>query len=190
MTRQLAHMWDASRCVNCGACLVACASANYPQLAYEGAAIKRGLATNITRTYEEKATTTALMLTQCQQCGAAPCLVRCPVKAISRSEDGLVRTDEKKCIHCQTCVAVCPYGARWNDPVTKVPKSCLGPTCMALVAAGQDPACVQACPATARAFGDVDDKQSAIARRINAPDTRRIDIDKGTKPNFYAIEKA
>jgi protein NrfC len=49
---------------------------------------------------------------------------------------------------------------------------------------------VQACPATARAFGDVDDPQSAVARRIKAPGMKRIDFDKGTRPNFYAIDKA
>jgi protein NrfC len=117
-------------------------------------------------------------------------LVNCPVHAISRDDNGLVRTDEAKCIKCQRCVANCPYGARWPNPVTMVPQSCLGPGCRALVAKGQPPACVQACPATARLFGDTADPASAISKRISAPGYRRVSIDKGTRPNYYVLDKS
>lgn len=190
MSRQFAHVWDASRCINCGACQVACAATNYPQLADAGAEIARGLATNISRVIEEKSGTTTLMLMQCQQCATAPCLVKCPAKAISRDADGLVRTDEEKCIKCQLCVAECPYGARWTDPVSMVPKSCMGPGCRSLVAAGQLPACVQACPVLARAFGNVTDPASEVSRRIAQPGYRRVRADKGTRPNFYVMQRS
>lgn len=188
--RQLAHVWDSSRCVNCGACIVACTMTNYVPLAYSGSKIKRGLATNIARSVDESAPLPKLALVQCQQCADAPCLARCPQKAISRNADGQVVTNEKKCVQCGRCVRACPYSARWTDPQTDIPKSCMGPGCRGLVAAGQAPACVQACPATAREFGNVLDPASAASRRIATPGMRRGGPDKGTKPNLYVLEKA
>lgn len=187
--RQMVHVWDASQCFNCGACIVACSMTNYAGLAYSGAKIDRGLATNIERVETEVNGATRLLLSQCQQCTNAPCLAKCPKKAISRNDDGLVVTDEAKCIQCGKCVAACPYGARWTDPKTETPKSCMGLGCKALVASGQQPACVQACPASARAFGDLLDPASVVAKRVNAPGYRRAGLDRGTKPNFWVIEK-
>lgn len=190
VNRQLTHLWDASRCVNCGACQVACAMTNYVNLAYSGAEIAHGLATNIRRVVDESGSATRLLLMQCQQCVDAPCAKRCPEKIIRRNSDGLVITDEAKCIECGRCVKACPYGARWEDPVSGVPKSCMGPGCRALVEAGQKPACVQACPAMAREFGDMNDAQSAVRKRAQAPGMRRGGVDKGTRPTFIVLEKA
>lgn len=188
--RQLAHVWDASLCFNCGACVVACTMTNYVSLAYAGKKIERGLASNITRVVNETGPLPKLLMVQCQQCTEAPCIDRCPADAITRNADGLVVTDEPACIQCGKCVKACPYGARWTDPVTEIRKSCLGPGCQALVAAGQSPACVQACPAGARAFGDVHDPASGVSRRIAAPGKRRGGLDHGTKPNFYVLENS
>lgn len=188
--RQLAHVWDASRCFNCGACVVACTMTNYVPLAYAGAKTEYGLASNIRRSVDETLPLPRLLLLQCQQCTDAPCVARCPEKAISRNADGMVVTDEAKCIQCGRCVKACPYGARWTDPVTEIPKSCMGPGCRSLVAAGQSPACVQACPASARAFGNVMDPTTEAGRRIAAPGVRRRGVDRGTRPNFYVLDKA
>lgn len=189
-TRQLAHVWDASACINCGACAVACTMTNYVSLAHAGAQTERGMASNIVRRVDESGPMPKLLLMQCQQCADAPCAKRCPEKAISRTADGMVVTDESKCIQCGRCVKACPYGARWTDPVSETPKSCMGPGCRALVAAGQQPACVQACPVQARDFGDVRDPGSPVARRIAAAGKRRRNLDRGTKPQFFVLDKA
>ncbi len=48
----------------------------------------------------------------CQQCQDAPCMIVCPVKAISRDEKlSRVMVDHNICIGCRSCVAVCPFGA-------------------------------------------------------------------------------
>jgi len=54
----------------------------------------------------------------CQHCEDAPCILVCPVKAISKDRDsGMVRTDPKVCIGCKICLMTCPFGAPSIDPV-------------------------------------------------------------------------
>jgi Fe-S-cluster-containing dehydrogenase component len=59
--------------------------------------------------------------------------------------------------------------------------------CRSLVSMGQQPACVQACPTKARAFGDVNDPTSPVRKRMSAPGTQRVKYDKGTRPNFFVV---
>lgn len=40
-----------------------------------------------------------------------PCEDVCPVKAISKAEDGTEHIDKEKCIYCGKCMHTCPYGA-------------------------------------------------------------------------------
>lgn len=49
----------------------------------------------------------------CTRCGV--CAAECPVQAISKEDPKKV--DEKACISCMRCIAVCPQGARKVNPV-------------------------------------------------------------------------
>lgn len=40
-----------------------------------------------------------------------PCEESCPVKAISKDENGIEKIDYDKCIHCGKCMTACPFGA-------------------------------------------------------------------------------
>ena len=46
----------------------------------------------------------------CHHCKDAPCVGVCPVGAL-KVENGVVRTDEQRCIGCKLCAIACPYGA-------------------------------------------------------------------------------
>jgi Fe-S-cluster-containing dehydrogenase component len=54
------------------------------------------------------------------------------------------------------------------------------------------PACNQACPASARYFGDLDDPESTVSRLAHNPRAFRLLEDLGTKPKVYYLveEKA
>jgi len=54
------------------------------------------------------------------------------------------------------------------------------------------PACNQACPASARYFGDLDDQESTVSRLSHSPRAFRLLEDLGTEPKVYylAEEKA
>ena len=54
---------------------------------------------------------------------------------------------------------------------------------------GLQPACVEACPAKARIFGDQDDPNSEIAKVLKAEKSFRLQEKKGTKPNVHYIGK-
>ena len=54
---------------------------------------------------------------------------------------------------------------------------------------GLQPACVEACPAKARIFGDQDDPNSEIAKVLKAEKSFRLQGKKGTKPNVHYIGK-
>ena len=40
-----------------------------------------------------------------------PCEAVCPVKAITKDENGIERIDDDKCIYCGRCVIACPFGS-------------------------------------------------------------------------------
>ena len=143
--KQLAHLFDATQCINCGACTTACAQTNYPDLINEFIPAWNTVCNNIRQVKVEKNRPMQLLV-QCQQCSEAPCVTTCPFGANYYDENGLVRNDPKRCIGCNYCVASCPYDARWSNPKTGLPSKCMGEGCLELIKAGSLPACVTACP--------------------------------------------
>jgi Fe-S-cluster-containing dehydrogenase component len=54
---------------------------------------------------------------------------------------------------------------------------------------GMQPACVEACPAKARIFGDQDDPKSEISMVLKAQKSFRLQEDKKTRPNVHYVGK-
>jgi Fe-S-cluster-containing dehydrogenase component len=107
----------------------------------------------------------------CMHCEEADCVTVCPTGAsYKRAEDGIVLIDPEKCMGCNYCAWACPYGARELDDrrrhdaqVHAVRGSHLRPG----AARGRaQPACVLACPAHARHFGDFDDPARLVSRLV------------------------
>ncbi len=85
----------------------------------------------------------------CQHCHEAPCLIACPVKAITRDEANLtVVLDSDVCIGCHTCLAVCPFGALSIEPTDGSVIKC--DQC------GGDPICAKICPSRAIEYIEAD----------------------------------
>ena len=108
----------------------------------------------------------------CQQCESAPCLLICPVKAISREESlNRVNVNYDVCIGCRMCVAICPFGAMGFDVLAKKVMKC--DLC------DGDPQCARFCDVHAVSYLDaneqsvkkkrtVADKFSSIAQKVAA----------------------
>ena len=131
----------------------------------------------------------------CQHCEHPPCVDVCPTGASFQRADGIVLVDRHLCIGCRYCMMACPYKARsfvahaLTDQNPEVPrgKGCVeGCTmCVQRIDQGQLPACVDACAAAGRnaiIFGDLNDPQSEISKRIATDVTRQVRADLGLNP--------
>lgn len=131
----------------------------------------------------------------CQHCASPPCVDVCPTGASFKRPDGIVLIDRHICIGCRYCVMACPYGARnfvhedLDDQKPYAPRgkgtaeACT--MCVHRVDEGRAPACVDACAATghkAIMFGDLNDPESEIAKRVAAFATTQIRADLRTDP--------
>ena len=80
---------------------------------------------------------------------AATCMKVCPVKAITRDENGACVINYDKCIGCKMCKSACPLGnMSYSTRLRRVFKCDL---------CGGDPKCVRFCPGGALLFADPDE---------------------------------
>lgn len=82
----------------------------------------------------------------CRHCTDPLCVKSCISGALSK-KDGAVFIDHEKCVGCQTCILVCPYGALSLGDKGAVQKCelCINNSC-------GEPACVKGCPNRAIVF--------------------------------------
>jgi len=171
---------DLTRCIGCDACTVACKQENGTPADIFFARVlnvETGKYPNVKRLY---------IPVLCNHCEDAPCLKACPNKAIFRRPDGIVLLDQDRCRGTGACVSACPYGnivlhkeeEEWyldeNEPYERdfvkprlqksVARKCT--YCAHRVDEGLKPACVVACPTTARIFGDLEDPGSDVSTYI------------------------
>ena len=121
----------------------------------------------------------------CNHCINTPCIQVCPVGASYVTKEGVVLVDQDRCIGCGYCVQACPFGSRYLNPVTNTADKCTW--CYHRITKGLLPACVQACPAKARIFGNVSDPNSEISQILA---TNRVQVLKsylGTNPRTRYI---
>ena len=113
----------------------------------------------------------------------------CPTGASHiRKEDGIVDVNPDLCVGCMYCLAACPYQVRFINPVTKVADKCdfaARPTWRrARSRRAWNPA-----PTKALVFGNLDDPDSPIAKRLVKETTYRYKQALGTSPKMYRVPK-
>jgi Fe-S-cluster-containing dehydrogenase component/DMSO reductase anchor subunit len=139
---QYAFEVDLDSCTGCKACVAGCHSLN--GLDDEETWRDVGLLVGGTRAHPFQQTVTSA----CHHCADPGCLNGCPVLAYEKDPlTGIVRHLDDQCIGCQYCVLKCPYDVpKYNDRLGIVRKCDM---CHSRLAAGEAPACVQACPTQA-----------------------------------------
>ena len=107
----------------------------------------------------------------CLHCEEPACVTVCPTGAsYKRADDGIVLVNPDTCIGCKLCSWACPYGAREYDHDDGVMKKCT--LCVDRIyneeipEEERQPACVRACPTSARSFGDLADPESAVSKKV------------------------
>lgn len=106
----------------------------------------------------------------CNHCERPACAAACPEGALyKRESDGVVLLDHERCLGCLACADACPYGAIQHNPQTDTVGKC--DFCDALLARGEEPACVTACPMRALTAGWLDElDEGGEARGPGLPD--------------------
>jgi anaerobic dimethyl sulfoxide reductase subunit B (iron-sulfur subunit) len=120
----------------------------------------------------------------CNHCEKPVCGLSCPVKAISKREDGIVFVDTGACIGCRYCEWACPYTALRFDARTNTVSKC--DFCYDAIDAGGTPSCVAACPQRALDFGDLAElrkKYGDVRRIFPLPDPSQTEPALVIKPH-------
>ncbi|BAK44867.1 4Fe-4S dicluster domain-containing protein [Eggerthella sp. YY7918] len=192
---------DLKRCVGCQACVTRCKSAN----ATPPNVLRSRVDRIVEGTYPDTVKQIIPML--CMQCENPPCVEICPQKATyKREEDGVVVVDKEKCIGCESCTTVCPYGARYlidlssgyfgakfteyeeiayQRMVDHTIDKC--DFCLSRTAEGTtpEPACCVACVAGARVFGTQEDIEKLVTESDR--DAIKLMEEEGTGPTVVYL---
>lgn len=131
---------DLDACSGCKACVTACHSLN--GLDDDESFRDVGL---VVSSDSRAAPFAQTVTTACHHCADPGCLNGCPVLAYEQDPaTGIVRHLDDQCIGCSYCVLKCPYEVpKYNERLGIVRKCDM---CHGRLAAGEAPACAQACP--------------------------------------------
>jgi len=149
---------DTTRCVGCRTCEQACAEAHKLPIpdTSDASAFKKIRQTSetswavVNRHITEKGEVFAKK--QCMHCNQPGCVSACPVKAMEKQKEGPVTWDTN-CIGCRYCMVSCPFDIPKFEHYGATPKLQKCNLCWERLQKGEKPACVEACPADALAFG-------------------------------------
>jgi formate dehydrogenase iron-sulfur subunit len=195
---------DATVCIGCKACEVACKQWNqlpddgfrFTGMSYDntgalGATTWRHVAF-FERTIAETATSTdgdgqgpqmtwAMMSDVCKHCARAGCLEACPTGAIIRTELGSVYIQPDICNGCGYCISACPFGVVARSHEDGRAFKCT--LCYDRLKEGMEPACAKACPTDSIVFGDVVDLVAMAKARVETLHRRGV-----TEAYLYGAE--
>ncbi len=150
---------DTTRCIGCRNCELACARANgweEPDVINDGALEQERLTDETRWTVVNRYETDkgeVFVKKQCMHCWQPACTAACLTNAMYKTKEGPVIWREDKCMGCRFCMLSCPFEMpkfeynEWNPRIQK----CI--LCADRLKEGKKPACVEACPTDALAFG-------------------------------------
>lgn len=179
-----AFLTDATLCIGCKACEVACKEWN--EVPDDGMSWS-GLSYDNTKSLGASTWRHVLFLEQpaaagpqladmkdpfrwiflsdvCKHCENAGCLESCPTGSIVRTEVGSVYVQPDVCNGCGYCVVNCPFGVIDRRPDDGRAFKCT--FCYDRQKAGLVPACAKACPTESIRFGPLEELQQRGAERV------------------------
>ena len=172
-----------NRCVDCELCKQACKQTNHvPEYGYRTTILEKRVEVEPGKKF------TVFMPVLCNHCQNPPCVRVCPTKATYKDpQTGIVMMDYKKCIGCKTCMAACPYNARYFNEEKRAIDKCNFCFDTRLSQGEKLTACAAACPAHVRVFGDLSDPESEVYQLIHRPDkvVWVLRPETGARPNIF-----
>jgi formate dehydrogenase iron-sulfur subunit len=148
---------DISRCVGCNSCALACKETNdLPRSDQAPEALDAETYTYVqpvSMVTGRDETVTRYVKRQCMHCLDAACVSACPAAAMYSSGQGPVVYRAARCLGCRYCGVGCPFSIprfNWDDGLAPTINKCW--MCYDRFVAGEQPACVEACPTGALHF--------------------------------------
>lgn len=204
---------DLDKCTACQTCTVACKVVNGLEPTIQRVTVVEkevGRYPDVKRLYIPR---------RCMNCADPQCVGVCPSGATAQRADGIVTIDQDKCIGCRYCMMACPYNARvfhgvaqsyhsrpsqwerrrYSEHTVGVVDKC--DFCTSRIDDGlardlepgvdpdATPVCVISCIASALYFGDLDDPESEVSRRIEARSGVQLLPEMETDPSIYYLPK-
>jgi len=169
-----AMLYDTTRCIGCRSCETACATENHlpiPSTTQTPSPPRKTGEQSFTvvNTYPNPANPNSPVFRkeQCMHCVKPACESACLVDAFRKNGDGSVTWDEWKCIGCRYCMLACPFQmVKFEFSKAFAPRMRKCTFCHSRLAKGETPACSEACPADAIAFGNREVMLAEGRRRI------------------------
>lgn len=180
-----AFLTDATVCIGCKACEVACKEWNelpddgfswsgqsYDNTQALGAStwrhvlfLEQDQSMGSQLTTSEEPFRWQFLSDVCKHCANAGCLEACPTGSIVRTELGTVFVQPDICNGCGYCVVSCPFGVIDKRPVDGRAFKCT--FCYDRQKAGLVPACAKACPTQSIQFGNLDELRNRAKDRVD-----------------------
>ncbi len=174
--RAQALLIDTTRCNGCRACEAACTEKNglpEPALAGDKRIFDARRTTSphvytVVNRYGDPTNAGAAryVKTQCMHCVEPACASACPAKALEKTASGPVIYNQERCLGCRYCMVACPFGIPQFEYAKTAPYIRKCQFCSDRQAAGQLPACAEACPSGALQFGSRADLLEEARTRI------------------------
>jgi formate dehydrogenase iron-sulfur subunit len=133
---------DLDACTGCKACVAACHSLNGLDDGESWRSVSLLVGGTVAKPFQQTVTSA------CHHCVDPACLNGCPVDAYEKDPvTGIVAHLDDQCIGCGYCTLTCPYEVPRYNRERGIVRKC--DMCHGRLAAGEAPACVQACPSGA-----------------------------------------
>lgn len=184
--REYGFLIDASRCIDCRACLVACSVENEVSNTSTRIWIKE---TGVTGQFPNLSRFSAPY--HCMHCDDPSCVSACTVGALQKSDSGIVTYDEDRCIGCRYCMYACPFEVpnfEWDIQMPLIVKCDM---CVSRLGEGEsEPACAATCPTDAIMYGPKESMLAQAHQRIELNPDKYVDhvygeTENGGTATFY-----
>lgn len=156
-----AFLIDASLCIDCRSCLVACTAEHQVSMNSTRIWMKD---TGVMGKFPDLSRYSAPF--HCMHCDDPSCVSACTVGALVRNEDGIVVYDAKRCIGCRYCMYACPFDVPDMDLSEQLPLIVKCDMCEDRLNEGLEPACAATCLTSAIQFGERDQMLDWAKQRV------------------------
>lgn len=160
-----AILFDSTKCVGCGSCMMACREKNgLAETKAEDLTAEQF--TVVKKTAGKSGEVNYRRL--CMHCQEPTCASACPVGALHKTPQGPVVYEAEICLGCRYCIQACPFGVpkyEWGSLKPRVRKCQF---CADRLAEGKINACAEACPTGATIAGEREELLKEARRRLAA----------------------